>query len=111
MLGDLDLIGGDILANEQLQDPESQFMVSEASRRVYDLEDQAKKLKVILDAQEKDLGTAEGQRMSIDVLRREIEGRYPMAKKLNPNLSLEQFVDDEINRSLFWYSKTSCTYS
>jgi hypothetical protein len=105
MLGDIESDAGDVSTFEQYQDPESQFMVSEASRRVYDLEDQAKKLKAILDAQEKDLGTAEGQRMSIDVLRREIEGRYPMAKKLNPNLSLEQFVDDEINRIYFGIQK------
>jgi len=105
MLGDMESDAEDVSRFEQYQDPESQYMVSEASRRVYDLEDQAKKLKAILDAQEKDLGTAEGQRMSIDVLRREIEGRYPMAKKLNPSLSLEQFVDDEINRIYFGIQK------
>jgi hypothetical protein len=104
-VGDLELIGGDISANEQLQEPEADLMTSLSSQQFYDTEDQTKKLKTILDAQEKVVGTAEGQKMSIDVLRREIEGRYPMAKKLNPNLNLEQFVDDEINRIYFGIQK------
>jgi hypothetical protein len=97
-VGDLELIGGDISANEQLQEPEADLMTSLSSQQFYDTEDQTKKLKTILDAQEKVLGTAEGQKMSIDVLRREIASRYPRART---NLSLEQFIDDEINRIYF----------
>ncbi len=97
-LGDMESESEDVSRYEQYQDPESQFMVSEASRRFYDLEDQAKKLKAILDAQQKDLGTAEGQKMSIDVLRREIASRYNRALT---NVSLEQFIEDEINRIYF----------
>lgn len=102
MLGDMESDVGDVSTFGQYEDPESQFMVSEASRRVYDLEDQAKKLKAILDAQEKDLGTAEGQKMSIDVLRREIASRYNRALT---NVSLDQFIDDEINRIYFGIQK------
>ena len=98
MLGDIESDAGDVSTFGQYQDPESQYMVSEASRRMYDLEDQARKLKAILDAQQKDLGTAEGQKMSIDVLRREIASRYNRALT---NVSLEQFIDDEINRIYF----------
>jgi hypothetical protein len=97
-VGDLELIGEDISANEQLQEPEADLMTSLSSQQFYDTEDQTKKLKTILDAQEKVLGTAEGQKMSIDVLRREIASRYPRART---NLSLEQFIDDEINRIYF----------
>jgi hypothetical protein len=97
-VGDLELIGGDISANEQLQEPEADLMTSLSSQQFYDTEDQTKKLKTILDAQEKVLETAEGQKMSIDVLRREIASRYPRART---NLSLEQFIDDEINRIYF----------
>jgi len=104
-IGDLELIAGDISANEQIQEPEAGLMTALSSQQYYDVEDQAKKLQKILDAQEKVVGTAQGQKMSIDVLRREIESRYPTAKKLNPNLSLEKFVDDEINRIYFGIQK------
>jgi hypothetical protein len=39
-LGDLELIGGDISANEQLQEPEADLMTYLSSQQFYDTEDQ-----------------------------------------------------------------------
>ena len=93
----LDRLAGDI-TDDVDADPEAQMISSSSAQSYYDVEEQAKKLKAILDAQEKTLGTAEGQKMSIDVLRREIASRYNRALT---NVSLEQFIDDEINRIYF----------
>jgi hypothetical protein len=97
----LDRLAGDI-TDDVDADPEAQMISSSSAQSYYDVEEQAKKLKAILDAQEKDLGTAEGQKMSIDVLRREIASRY---NKALTNVSLEQFIDDEINRIYFGIQK------
>jgi hypothetical protein len=93
----LDRLAGDI-TDDVDADPEAQMISSSSAQSYYDVEEQAKKLKAILDAQEKTLGTAEGQKMSIDVLKREIASRYNRALT---NVSLEQFIDDEINRIYF----------
>jgi hypothetical protein len=74
----LDRLAGDI-TDDVDADPEAQMISSSSAQSYYDVEEQAKKLKAILDAQEKTLGTAEGQKMSIDVLRREIASRYNRA--------------------------------
>ena len=97
----LDRLAGDI-TDDVDADPEAQMISSSSAQSYYDVEEQAKKLKAILDAQEKTLGTAEGQKMSIDVLRREIASRYNRALT---NVSLEQFIDDEINRIYFGIQK------
>jgi hypothetical protein len=97
----LDRLAGDI-TDDVDADPEAQMISSSSAQSYYDVEEQAKKLKAILDAQEKDLGTAQGQKMSIDVLRREIASRYNRALT---NVSLEQFIDDEINRIYFGIQK------
>jgi hypothetical protein len=94
----LNRLAGDI-TDDVYADPEAQMISHSSAQSYYDVEDQAKKLKAILDAQEKTLGTEQGQKMSIDVLRREIESRYPKAAK---NVgTLEDFVNDEINRIYF----------
>jgi hypothetical protein len=93
----LDRLAGDI-TDDVDADPEAQMISSSSSQSYYDVEDQAKKLKAILDAQEKTLGTEQGQKISIDVLKREIASRYNRALT---NVSLEQFIDDEINRIYF----------
>jgi hypothetical protein len=93
----LDRLAGDI-TDDVDADPEAQMISSSSSQSYYDVEEQAKKLKAILDAQEKTLGTEQGQKISIDVLKREIASRYNRALT---NVSLEQFIDDEINRIYF----------
>jgi hypothetical protein len=103
----LDRLAGDI-TDDVDADPETQMISSSSAQSYYDVEEQAKKLKAILDAQEKDLGTAEGQKMSIDVLRREIASRYNRALT---NVSLEQFIDDEINRIYFDIQKQAAPTS
>jgi hypothetical protein len=103
----LDRLAGDI-TDDVDADPEAQMISSSSAQSYYDVEEQAKKLKAILDAQEKDLGTAEGQKMSIDVLRREIASRY---NKALTNVSLEQFIDDEINRIYFDIQKQAAPTS
>jgi hypothetical protein len=103
----LDRLAGDI-TDDVDADPEAQMISSSSAQSYYDVEEQAKKLKAILDAQEKTLGTAEGQKMSIDVLRREIASRYNRALT---NVSLEQFIDDEINRIYFDIQKQAAPTS
>jgi hypothetical protein len=103
----LDRLAGDI-TDDVDADPEAQMISSSSAQSYYDVEEQAKKLKAILDAQEKTLGTAQGQKMSIDVLRREIASRYNRALT---NVSLEQFIDDEINRIYFDIQKQAAPTS
>jgi hypothetical protein len=53
----LDRLAGDI-TDDVDADPEAQMISSSSAQSYYDVEEQAKKLKAILDAQEKTLGTA-----------------------------------------------------
>jgi hypothetical protein len=103
----LDRLAGDI-TDDVDADPEAQMISSSSAQSYYDVEEQAKKLKAILDAQEKTLGTEQGQKMSIDVLKREIASRYNRALT---NVSLEQFIDDEINRIYFDIQKQAAPTS
>jgi hypothetical protein len=103
----LDRLAGDI-TDDVDADPETQMISSSSAQSYYDVEEQAKKLKAILDAQEKTLGTEQGQKMSIDVLKREIASRYNRALT---NVSLEQFIDDEINRIYFDIQKQAAPTS
>jgi hypothetical protein len=96
MLGDLDLIGGDILANEQLQEPEADLMTSLSSQQFYDVEDKAKKLNELLDFQEKIATSPEGSKISIDAfIRREQLTKFKIAQEFYPNLTFEEFLKGE----------------
>jgi hypothetical protein len=82
MLGDLDLIGGDILANEQLQEPEADLMTSSSSQQFYDVEDRAKKLNELLDFQEKICNKPRGSKIRYESLSRQLEDKFKIAKKV-----------------------------
>ena len=95
MLGDLDLIGGDILANEQLQEPEADLMTSLSSQQFYDVEDRAKKLNELLDFQEKIATSPEVQKLANMPLYREAKDKFKIAQEFYPNLTFEEFFKGE----------------
>ena len=101
MLGDLDLIGGDILANEQLQEPEADLMTSSSSQQFYDVEDRAKKLNELLDFQEKIATSPEVQKLGMKALSRQLEDKFKIAKKFYPDLTFEEFLKGESGEVFF----------
>jgi hypothetical protein len=101
MLGDLDLIGGDILANEQLQEPEADLMTSSSSQQFYDVEDKAKKLNELLDFQEKIATSPEVQKLGMKALSRQLEDKFKIAQKFYPDLTFEEFLKGESGEVFF----------
>ena len=101
MLGDLDLIGGDILANEQLQEPEADLMTSSSSQQFYDVEDRAKKLNELLDFQEKIATSPEVQKLGMKALSRQLEDKFKIAKKFYSDLTFEEFLKGESGEVFF----------
>jgi hypothetical protein len=95
MLGDLDLIGGDILANEQLQEPEADLMTYLSSQQFYDVEDKAKKLNELLDFQEKIATSPEVQKLANMPIYREAKDKFKIAQEFYPNLTFEEFLKGE----------------
>jgi hypothetical protein len=101
MLGDLDLIGGDILANEQLQEPEADLMTSSSSQQFYDVEDRAKKLNELLDFQEKIATSPEVQKFGMKALSRQLEDKFKIAQEFYPDLTFEEFLKGESGEVFF----------
>ena len=95
MLGDLDLIGGDILANEQLQEPEADLMTYLSSQQFYDVEDKAKKFNELLDFQEKIARSPDVQKLANMPLYREAKDKFKIAEKFYPDLTFEEFLKGE----------------
>jgi hypothetical protein len=95
MLDDLDLIGEDVLTNKDIQEPEAGLMTALSSQQYYDVEDKAKKLDELLDAQEKIVGSSNVQDLAMKALSNQLKDRFKIAQEFYDNLTFEEFLKGE----------------
>jgi hypothetical protein len=105
MLDDLDLIGEDVLTNKDIQEPEAGLMTALSSQQYYDVEDKAKKLDELLDAQEKIVGSSNVQDLAMKALSNQLKDRFKIAQEFYDNLTFEEFLKGESGDVFFQEGK------